>query len=194
MSTATIIIAAHGAGLANVVFSPPGGVVIELFPALFQTDMYHYVTINSGHWCAASNFLSKSKDPHCSGIFSTSQLLTRPSFPRKWSTMLRIIYSSTQGHAWTRKDLGDTSPFVEVTAVVFQILHASIQRLQLHRLAHCNAPADKACEGSHLLRVSPPPDPTRSYFVAGTRALRMGKAHSFRAITKIDTRLVLRKC
>ena len=49
MARTTLLVAVHGAGLANALFMPAGSAVIELFPARFVYPLYEKIAAASGH-------------------------------------------------------------------------------------------------------------------------------------------------
>jgi capsular polysaccharide biosynthesis protein len=47
-TNATQVLAPHGAGLASIVFAPPGGSLIEIFPPTYGTAAYYVLAASGG--------------------------------------------------------------------------------------------------------------------------------------------------
>jgi len=50
LASAVILLAPHGAALANAIFLPTGAAVVELCGAKYGFELYHHVATNSGHF------------------------------------------------------------------------------------------------------------------------------------------------
>lgn len=52
MAETAVVVAPHGAGLANVVFCAPGTQIVELLPRLWPSPLYGMIAQACGHWHA----------------------------------------------------------------------------------------------------------------------------------------------
>jgi len=71
MSKAQVVVAPHGAGLANMIWSNTLKSVIEIFPVNFRNDCYANLAVKRG---AEYSFLVSEHDPQSSGMVDLQEL------------------------------------------------------------------------------------------------------------------------